>query len=64
MAKQHGLRQKHSTETAVSELLGKLVETFVKKPKAIAVFIELRKAFDSYSIQHNILLSKLRVIWY
>ena len=59
LAKQHGFQQKHSTETALSELVGNLVEAFDKKHKAIAVFIDLRKAFDS--VQHNILLSKLEL---
>ena len=58
-AKQHGFGQKHFTETALGELVGKLVEIFDKKHKAIAVFIDLRKAFDS--VQHNILLSLLEL---
>ena len=59
LAKQHGFWQKHSTETALSELVGNLVEAFHKKHKATAVLIDLRKAFDI--AQHNILLSKLKL---
>ena len=59
LAKQHGFRQAYSTETALSELVGNLVEAFDKKNKAIAVFIDLWKAYDSE--QHNILLSKLEL---
>ena len=43
----------------MSELLGNLVQAFDKKHKAIALCIDLRKAFDS--IQHNVLLSKLEL---
>ena len=35
LAKQHGLRQKHSTETALSELVGHLAETFDKSIKPL-----------------------------
>ena len=59
LAKQHGFRQKHSTETALNELVWNLAEAFDKKYKTIAVFFDLRKAFDS--VQHNILLSKLEL---
>ena len=45
-------RCKHSTEPALGELVGNLVEILDKKHKAIAVFIDLWKAFDS--VQHNI----------
>ena len=59
LAKQHGFMQKHYTENALSELISNLVEAFDKKHKAIAVFIDPRKALDS--VQDNTLLSKLEL---
>ena len=62
LPKQHRFRQKYSPQPALGEIVGNLVKTFDKKHKATAVFINLRKAFNS--VQHNILLSKLRHIQY
>ena len=59
LAKQHGFKQKHSTESAFSEFIRNLVEAFDKKHKAIVVFNDLSKAFES--LQHNIFLSKLEL---
>ena len=44
---------------ALSELVGNLVKILDKKHKAIQVYIDLRKAFDS--VDHNILLSELEL---
>ena len=58
-AKQHRFRQ-HSTETALGEFVENVAEILdLKNNKAIAVFIDLRKAFDS--VEHNILLPKLEL---
>ena len=46
-AKQHEFRQKHSTETAFGQSVGNLVEIFDKRHKALALFVDLRKVFDS-----------------
>ena len=59
LAKQYGFRQKHSTETALGDLVGNLAETFNKKHKATAVFTDLGKTFDGG--QQNVLLSKLEL---
>jgi len=55
---QHGLRKGRSCETAVS-ILAQNISNIVdqRKRKALALFLDLRKAFDSVSIP--ILISKL-----
>ena len=54
---QHGFRNKHSWETAVSELIGNVCKGHEKGKHTLAIFLDLSKAFDM--ISHNILFRKL-----
>ena len=55
--KQHGFKQKHSTETSLGELVGNLVEIFDKIHRAIVGFMDLMKAFDN--VEYIVLKGKL-----
>ena len=50
LGKQHGFRQQHSTETALSESVGNLAEAFDKKHKAIAALLTQGKLLIVYNI--------------
>lgn len=54
---QYGFRQGSSTETAISELLDDVIKGIDCKQVVGALFLDLRKAFDT--INHSILLRKL-----
>lgn len=54
---QYGFRQGSSTETAVSELLDDVIKGIDSKKLVGALFLDLRKAFDT--LDHTILLKKL-----
>ena len=55
--RQFGFRHNHSTSDAIVDLLGEILSSWEKNMNVIAVFIDLKKAFDTVS--HNILLMKL-----
>ena len=48
----------HSTELALLELVDRIIPQFDKTNLAIAIFMDLSKAFDT--LDHEILLSKLK----
>ena len=54
---QHGFRPKHSTKTALIDLLDFVTNFFEKKMYIVGLFIDIFKAFDC--LNHNILLPKL-----
>ena len=54
---QYGFRKQSSTEHATLELIDSVVNALNDKHYALAVFIDLSKAFDT--LYHNILLDKL-----
>ena len=54
---QYGFRKQSSTEHATLELIDSVVNALNDKHYALAVFIDLSKAFDT--LDHNILLDKL-----
>ena len=55
---QYGFRKMHSTELALLELVDRIIPQFDKTNLAIAIFMDLSKAFDT--LDHEILLSKLK----
>lgn len=55
--KQFGFRKGHSTVNAVQQLVGDILSGFEKNFKCLALFLDLRKAFDV--CHHGIMLSKL-----
>ena len=57
---QHGLRDNHSCETALHELISDLNKTKEKKLISLLLFIDFRKAFDL--VDPQLLLHKLQHI--
>lgn len=55
--KQFGFRKNHSTSHAICNLVGEIVSGFEKNFNCIALFLDIKKAFDSCN--HGIILSKL-----
>ena len=55
---QYGFRKEHSTVHPMVHFMNKITNALENKLHTIAIFCDLRKAFDSCN--HNILLSKLR----
>ena len=55
--KQFGFRQYHSTESAFHSILTKIYSPFERDEYCLAVFLDVRKAFDS--IDRNRLIQKL-----
>ena len=45
--KQFGFRQNHSTDSAHHSILAKIYSTFERDEYYLAVFLDVRKAFDS-----------------
>ena len=56
---QFGFRKDHSTDYAILHLYDKIVNSLSNKEHAIAIFMDLSKAFDT--IDHHILLHKLNL---
>lgn len=54
---QHGFRKNYSTCSAIADVTNYITEALDKKLVAIALFVDVSKAFDS--LNHNILLHKL-----
>ena len=54
---QHGFRKNRSTQTAILEFTSKIIDQLDNNERAIGVFLDLSKAFDT--VDHNILLEKL-----
>ena len=60
MNRQYGFRRGFSTETAVISLVDQIRNQTGQKRHTAAIFIDLRKAFDT--VDHSLLLRKLNVI--
>ena len=57
---QFGFRKQHSTIHPLTLFINKISETLNNKEHALAIFCDLRKAFDT--IDHSILLKKLQML--
>ena len=47
--KQFGFQNAHSTEHAILQLVNQITEAFSQGKYTLGIFIDLSKAFDSYS---------------
>lgn len=56
---QYGFRKNHSTETAIQSVLYELIDSNEKKKKTVAIFLDLRRAFETVS--REVLLEKLLI---
>ena len=54
---QFGFRENHSTSMAILELVEEMTTAMDNSQSSVAVFMDLKKAFDT--VDHNILLTKL-----
>ena len=54
---QYGFRSKHSTDNAVTELLGEILKNLENKKYTVAVFLDLSKAFDT--LEPSVIFKKL-----
>ena len=59
-ARQFGFRKGHSTSDAFAVTVGDILSSFSDNLHVLAVFIDLRKAFDT--VKHSIILRKLECI--
>ena len=56
-----GFQNAHSTEHAILQLVNQITEAFSQGKYTLGIFVDLSKAFDT--VNHNILLEKLKSIW-
>ena len=54
---QYGFRSNHSTDNAVTELLGEILKNLENKKYTLAIFLDLSKAFDT--LEHSVIFKKL-----
>ena len=57
---QYGFRSAHSTQHAILDIINQIQNNMEKSMFSCAVFIDLKKAFDTNSVNHSILLDKLQ----
>ena len=57
---QHGFRKKHSTQSACAKFLDDIMLCLDRGDKTVAVFLDIKKAFDT--INHQILINKLKTM--
>ena len=58
---QHGFGNRRSTGTAIFDVLQEIFQNWNEKAYSSCIFIDYSKAFDT--IDHNILLKKLKIYW-
>ena len=59
-SRQFGFRKGHSTSDAIMTLAGEVLNSWNEGLKTLAIFIDLKKAFDTVS--HNLVLDKLEYL--
>ena len=59
---QYGVRSNRSTSLAIIDLIENISGMLDQRISTIGIFIDLKKAFDT--INHEILLKKIRLLWY
>ena len=57
-AQQHGFRKNHSTQSAYAKFLDDIMLHLDVGERTVAVFLDIKKAFDT--INHQILLNKIK----
>ena len=59
---QFGFREKHGTNMALIMLSNEILKALDDGKIVLGVFLDLSKAFDT--VDHSILLKKIKKIWY
>ena len=54
---QYGFRSNHSTDNAVTELIGEILKNLENKKYTLTIFLDLSKAFDT--LEHDVIFKKL-----
>ena len=54
---QYGFRSNHSTDNAVTELIGEVLKNLENKKHTLTIFLDLSKAFDT--LEHDMIYKKL-----
>ena len=54
---QYGFHSNHSTDNAVTELIGEILNNLENKKHTLTIFLDLSKAFDT--LEHDMILKKL-----
>ena len=55
---QYGFHSNHSTDNAVTELIGEILKNLENKKYTLTLFFDLSKAFDT--LEHDVIFKKLR----
>ena len=58
--RQYGFRKKHSTNDAATNVIAEILQSFDANQMVLAIFVDLRKAFDTVS--HSIIIKKLSAL--
>ena len=54
---QYGFRSNHSTDNAVTELIGEILKNLENKKYTLTIFLDLSKAFNT--LEHDVIFKKL-----